>query len=86
MGISNRGSSQAPLYVCPVCHTKNHTWLKYCNQCGTWLIETDAPTNPKEARRIRHNRPLNPGWLILGVGALLLAVYVLGRVVPSVSP
>ena len=45
-------------YACPVCDTANPISVKYCSQCGHWLLDTvrePIPLNKKEfKKRTKH--------------------------------
>jgi len=45
-------------YACPVCNTANPVSVKYCSQCGHWLLDTvlePIPLNKKEFKKRTKN-------------------------------
>jgi hypothetical protein len=62
-------------YACPVCDTANPIAVKYCSQCGHWLLDTvrePIPLNKKEFKKRSHIQR-NP-YYRLGLAQIWIAL------------
>ena len=66
-------------YACPVCNTANPVSVKYCSQCGHWLLDTvlePIPLNEKEFKKRMKDTSFNL-WKSLASIQIVLAIFML---------
>lgn len=60
-----------PMYICPICKEQNEEHLKYCKECGNWLLNTKFPS-----LKIKKETSNRSKWL-KRIGIVILGIFII---------